>query len=65
MTLNELTEDQKFELKQNYLTARNYEEGVSYAELANADLLVTDAELEDIYGNTTFTDDDFSCSAGN
>lgn len=60
MTLAELTPEQKLELKQNYLS-RN--EDVSYGELADADELVTDKELEEEYGSTDFTSDDFFCTA--
>lgn len=57
MTLSELTKDQKIKLKQDYLT--NKKPNVSYGELADADELVSDAELEAEYGDVSFTTDDF------
>jgi len=63
--LNELTAEQKSELKQALLMRRNEESGetTSYGELAWADEAITNEELEAEYGNTTFTDDDFTCTA--
>lgn len=61
MTLNELTEEQKLELKQNFLTK---DHDVSYGELADADELVSDEELEAEYGHVEFSNDDFCCTAG-
>lgn len=65
MKLSDLSSEQKLELKQNLLEKKNEAkgEGTSYGELADADQLVTDAELEAEYGNTEFTDDDFCCTA--
>ena len=57
MTFSELTQDQKIKLKQDYLT--NKKPNVSYGELADADELVSDAELEAEYGGVSFTPDDF------
>ncbi len=59
MKLKDLTPDQKIELKQALLTQ---DRDVSYGELANADELVSDKQLEDAYGDTEFTDDDFFCT---
>lgn len=59
MTLEQHTPEEKLELKQNYLT-RDHD--VSYGELADADELVTDQELEAEYGSTEFTKDDFFCN---
>ena len=59
MKLAQLTPEEKLELKQNYLT-RDHD--VSYGELADADELVTDQELEAEYGSTEFTKDDFFCN---
>lgn len=56
-TFDELTSEQKLELKQALLCEKL--EGVSYEELADADALVSDSELEERYGATTFSDDDF------
>lgn len=66
MTFDELSEEQKLELKQRILEDRNEHlgEGTSYGELANADELVDDEVLEAEYGGTEFSPDDFSCSAG-
>lgn len=65
MTFDELSEEQKLELKQRILTERNEQrgEGTSYGELADADELVDDEALEAEYGGTEFSPDDFSCSA--
>ena len=59
MKLKDLTLDQKIELKQALLTQ---DRDVSYGELANADELVSDKQLEDAYGDTEFTEDDFFCT---
>ena len=59
MKLKDLTDEERLELKQNYLTRDN---DVSYGELADADRLVTDEELEAEYGSTEFTKDDFFCN---
>lgn len=59
MKLKDLTPDQKRELKQSLLTQ---DRDVSYGELANADELVSDKQLEDAYGDTEFTEDDFFCT---
>lgn len=61
MSFNELTEEQKLELKQNFLTK---DHDVSYGELADADELVSDEELEAEYGHVEFSNDDFCCTAG-
>lgn len=61
MTLKDLSEEQKLELKQAILTR---DRDVSYGELVNADELVTDEELEKEYGGTEFTPDDFFCTGG-
>ena len=59
MKLKDLTPEQKLELKQALLTQ---DRDVSYGELANADELVSDKQLEDAYGDTEFTEDDFFCT---
>lgn len=63
MRLDDLTAEQKLELKQRILDDRNEHlgEGTSYGELANADELVDDEVLEAEYGSTEFSPDDFSC----
>ena len=66
MTLQQLNRDQLLELKQRILAddyANNGEEP-SYEELANADELVSDAVVYLLYGDTNFSPDDFSSSAG-
>ena len=59
MKLKDLTPEQKLELKQALLTQ---DRDVSYGELANADELVSDKQLEDAYDDTEFTEDDFFCT---
>ena len=65
MKLKDLNNDQRMELKQAVLTQRLDARGASpsYGELADADDLVSDEDLEDWYGGTEFSPDDFSCSA--
>ena len=48
MTLSDLNEDQRLELKQSHLSRKMGERGESpsYGELAEADSLVSDSELE-------------------
>lgn len=58
MTFDELTREQKIELKQALLVER--EESVSFGELCDADTLVTDDELEARWGGTVFSPDDFT-----
>lgn len=48
MRLNELTREQTIELKQYILIERLGD--VSYGELADADILVSDDELEERFG---------------
>ena len=62
MTLKELNSEQRLQLKQDILTRRMDEKGESpsYGELADADRLITDEELEAEFGNTEFVPDDFS-----
>lgn len=66
MKINELTEDQRIELKQHILVERNYQrgEGTSYEELAYADDLVSDDDLDSWYGDVDFVPEDFLCSMG-
>ena len=61
MKLNELNADQRLYLKQDILTRRMDEKGESpsYGELADADNLVSDQELEDEFGGTEFVPEDF------
>ena len=62
MKLKDLNDDQRLQLKQRILTDRMdaKDESPSYGELADADTLVTDEELEEAYGGTEFVADDFS-----
>lgn len=62
MTLDELSYDQRFELKQKY-QYEFWEEDPSYEEVANADRYVTDKQLEEAYSGIGFTDGDFSCTS--
>lgn len=63
-TLKELSADQITELKQSYLChVKMKDKDVSYGELAAADELVSNEELEEEYGHISFTDDDFFCTA--
>lgn len=62
MTFYELNDAQKLQLKQWVVETRNEErgEGTSYEELSMADDLVDDEVLEDWYGDTDFTAEDFT-----
>ena len=66
MNFFELNDAQRLELKQNILSQRYDARGEtpSYGELAMADELVSDEDLEDWYGDTVFSEDDFICSVG-
>lgn len=57
MNWDDLNREQKISIKQNYLctTLSN----VSYEELTEAEYLVSDSLMSDIYGNTIFCEDDF------
>jgi len=57
MQVTELTRDQLTQLKQNYYCQKN--ENVSMSELASVDDLVSDDEIFEAYGGTTFVDDNF------
>lgn len=64
MTLYELNNDQKQELRQMALTMEYgcQNESPSWFDLANAERLVPDSTLELLFGTTIFTEDDFLCS---
>lgn len=66
MTVYDLNRDQLVELKQNYLTENMEEQGygVSYDVLADADNIISDERIYEIYAGTEFSPDDFFCSAG-
>lgn len=57
MSYNELNRDQILVLKQNYLVRT--QDNVSYNELAEADNLVSDEELEQEYKNVNFVEEYF------
>ncbi len=61
MKLKDLSGDQKLQLRQDILTRRMDKKGESpsYGELADADDLVSDKELEDEFGGTEFVPEDF------
>jgi len=58
MTFDELNRDQITQLKQAILSER--QEAVSWGELANADEIISDEEAREEYGDTIFSEDDFS-----
>ena len=57
MKVTELTREQLAELKRNYLIETR--DGVSWGELADADELVPDALVFEVYAGTDFVPDDF------
>ena len=57
MSYKELNRDQILALKQNYLVRT--QDNISYNELAEADNLVSDEELEQEYKNVNFVEEDF------
>lgn len=61
MSISELTQEQKITMKQNLLMERYDERGEtpSWGELADADTLVTDEEIEAEYGAVDFVEGDF------
>ena len=61
MKLKDLNDDQRLQLKQDLLSRRMDEKGESpsYGELADADRLISDEELEAEFGDTEFVADDF------
>lgn len=64
MRLCDLTKEQRTEVKQRVLCDRllkGQNRTAGYSELADADELVSDKELEEAYGGTEFTLGDFSC----
>ena len=64
LTFAELSAAQKLELKENLIIARNDESGesTSWGELAWADDVISDDEIEAEYGGTLFTAEDFECT---
>ena len=57
MSYDELNRNQILALKQSYLVRT--QDSVSYNELAEADNLVSDEELEQEYKNVNFVEEDF------
>ena len=57
MSVYELNKNQLIELKQNYLFKRD--ENISYDKLLDADIIVSDEEIFNEYGNVEFSEDDF------
>lgn len=62
MSVEELPREALQELKQRYY-AEKYDKDLSYGELADIDDIVSDDEVFDEYGGTSFTEDDFFCLA--
>ncbi len=63
MTVHDLNSDQLSQLKQNMLCERMdaHGESPSWGELADADNIISDAEVKDQYSGVDFVPDDFSC----
>lgn len=57
MGLHELNKEQKLFLKQQYLCS--HQEVTSWGNLANADELVSDSQLEEEFGHISFAEEDF------
>lgn len=60
MKVRELNREQLVELKQGILFS--LPESPSYGELADADNLVDDETVFDLYDDTEFVPEDFSCT---
>jgi len=61
MNVNDLSRDQKIELKQVMLESV-FGRQPSWGDLADADDIVSDRLLDEEFGDTEFCDDDFFCS---
>ena len=57
MSVYELSKNQLIELKQNFLFKRD--ENISYDKLLDAEIIVSDEEIFNEYGNVEFSEDDF------
>ena len=57
MSVYELNKNQLIELKQNYLC--EVQENVSYGELCDADNIVSDEEIFQVYSCMDFSSEDF------
>ena len=66
MNVEELTTEQKRELKERFLIEKREKAGepVFWSELADIDEIVTDEEITEAYKHITFVNDDFFCTAG-
>lgn len=62
LTVNDLNKNQLTELKQIMYCADK--SSISWAELSNIDLLVSDEAVKEYYADTLFSADDFSSSSG-
>lgn len=62
MKVTDLNREQLAQVKQFYLTEREQRTGVSWAELANADSLISDEEVYHEYAGMEFSEDDFNKS---
>ena len=60
MSVYELNKNQLIELKQNYLC--EVQKNVSYGELCDADNIVSDEEVFQVYSCTDFSSEDFMCA---
>ena len=60
MSVYELSKNQLIELKQNYLC--EVQKNVSYGELCDADNIVSDEEVFQVYSCTDFSLEDFMCA---
>ena len=63
MEVTELSRDQLTELKGNYLDER-MDGSASWGEIADADEIISDAEIFEAYAGYEFGNDDFGCTAG-
>lgn len=63
MEVTALTRDQLVELKGNSLDER-MDGSASWGEIADADEIISDAEIFEAYAGYEFGNDDFSCTAG-
>lgn len=57
MTIKNLNKEQVYQLKQRILCEKI--ENITYGELANADSLISDLEVEEEFGGVTFVPEDF------
>lgn len=66
MNVTDLSRDQLIELKGDYICTRNDEQGerTYWSDFADADELVSDEEVYEVYADVDFVNDDFMCSMG-